>query len=102
VPLETIGREFAAHPEADVELNARIEAEVRFNTVFPRAVAIRRVYEGGRDWWAVVFPLTADYLKEHPQSSGRGREAYLHSDGSHIYVSEFEVDLSRVERLCSE
>src|SRR3954467_9968908 len=77
VPLETLGREFAdefADDPEDVELNARIQAAVRFNTVFPRAVGLRPVYEGRRDYWAVIFPLTGDYLKKHPQSSGQGRE----------------------------
>jgi hypothetical protein len=102
IPLDTFRKEVtdANDPEADVELNARSEASVRFNTVLGRAVGIRRVFEGGRGWWAVVFPLTDDYLKEHPRSAGKGREVLLQADGTNPYVSEFEGDISRIEELC--
>jgi len=37
----------------------------------------------------VELSARIDYLKKHPPSSGQGREIYLQSDGSDIYVSEF-------------
>ena len=99
--VDMLRAEIAEDPDADVELNLRIQLRARHDKLIPTPLAISRAHEAGRDWWIVVFPVSEEHVRKYPETSGHGRAVYLESTGADTYLSEFEVDLAQLSQLCN-
>jgi len=100
--MELIKEELARIPDIDVELNAEIEVAVRRNSILPVPLGTARTAAGGSEWWVIGFPATEEWIRRYPESTGRARTVDVEARTGRLYVSEFDVDPSKLERLCPQ